>query len=350
MPHENAITVAARPSVVVVIPFYNGADFIERSVKSVFNQTVPAHEVIVVNDGSRPEEREALGALAARYPFRIVDKENGGQGSARNAGVAASSADFLCFLDQDDFYLPNHIEILVDGIPAGDARFGFVYADLYEADVDGNVVRTSLVKEHAKNHPKRSIFDLLRYDMFVLPSAALVSRVAFDAVGGFDGQFMGYEDDDLFLRIFRKGYSNHFIDRAVTVWCIHTESTSFGIRMIRSRFRYFKKLIAMFPDEPRRGRFYFRDQLVPRFGKFFVDHAIEAIKLDNEYRGEMFAYLSEYTDMVLANPYMGRRRKVKLWITRFLLSHSTPGIVRAIGSATKLPLIRGFRKIYKTEA
>ena len=106
----------------------------------------------------------------------------------------------------------------------------------------------------------------------------------------------------------------------------------------------------MFPQEPRRGRFYFRDQLVPRFGKFFVDHAIEAIKLDNEYRGEMFAYLSEYTDMVLANPYMGRRRKVKLWLTRFLLSHSTPGIVRAIGSATKLPVIRGFRRIYKTEA
>ena len=86
----------------LVIPFYNGADFIERAVKSVFNQTVPADEVVVVNDGSRPEEREALGALAGRYPFRIVDKENGGQGSARNAGVAVSRSDYICFLDQDD--------------------------------------------------------------------------------------------------------------------------------------------------------------------------------------------------------------------------------------------------------
>ena len=153
MPDKNDSPLAARPSVVVVIPFYNGADFIERSVKSVFNQTVPADEVIVVNDGSRPEEREALGALAGRYPFRIVDKENGGQGSARNAGVAASRSDYLCFLDQDDFYLPNHIEILVGAIPAGDARFGFVYADLYEADVDGNVVRAELVKQHPKDHP-----------------------------------------------------------------------------------------------------------------------------------------------------------------------------------------------------
>src|SRR5437868_1774480 len=212
MPDKNESTPAVRPSVVVVIPFYNGADFIERAVKSVFNQTVPADEVVVVNDGSRAEEREALGALALRYPFRIVDKENGGQGSARNAGVAASSSAFLCFLDQDDFYLPNHIEILADAIPAGDTRFGFVYADVYEADVDGNVVRTGLVKQPTASHPKTNIFDLLRHDMLVLPSAALVSRVAFEAVGGFDPQFMGFEDDDLFLRVFRKGYGNYFVD------------------------------------------------------------------------------------------------------------------------------------------
>lgn len=350
MHDTQAFNNAAEPSVVVVIPFYNGADFIERSVRSVFNQTVLAHEVIVVNDGSRPEEREALGALSARYPFRIVDKENGGQGSARNAGVAASTADFICFLDQDDFYLPNHIEVLARAIPHDDARFGFVYADLYEADVDGNVVSTELVKEHSKTNPKTSIFDLLRNDMFVLPSATLVSRAAFDAVGGFDSQFMGFEDDDLFMRIFRKGYSNYFLDRAVTVWCIHTESTSFGIRMIRSRYRFFKKLAATFPDEPKRGRFYLRDYLMPRFGKLFVDHAIQAIKLDNEYRGEMFAHLDDYVLMVTTNPYVGWRAKTKLRITRFLLAHSSPGFVRAVGAATKFPLIRGFRRLYRAES
>lgn len=350
MPAQNDSSSATRPSVVVVIPFYNGADFIERAVKSVFNQTVPADEVVVVNDGSRAEEREALGVLAELYPFRIIDKENGGQGSARNAGVAASTSAFVCFLDQDDFYLPNHIELLTHAIPADDARFGFVYADLYEADVDGNVVRTELIKQHSKDHPKTSIFDILRYDMFVLPSATLVSRVAFDAVQGFDPQFMGFEDDDLFLRIFRKGYSNHFLDRAVTVWCIHTESTSFGIRMIRSRYRFFLKLAAMFPDEPKRNRYYLRDYLMPRFGKLFVDHAIQAIKLDNEYREEMFAHLDEYARMVLGNRSIGFRAKFKLRLTRFLLAHSSPGMVRAIGAATKLPLVRGFRRLYRTEA
>lgn len=337
----------AWPSVVVIIPFYNGADFIERSVKSVFEQSVPAHEVIVVNDGSRPEERAALDGLAARYPFRIIDKENGGQGSARNAGVAASTSEYICFLDQDDFYLPNHIETLVSSIPTDDRLFGYIYADLYEADGDGNVVRTGVIKDHAQ-HPKRSIFDLLRYDMFVLPSAALVSRKAFDAVGGFDSQFMGYEDDDLFLRIFRKGYSNHFVDKAVTVWCIHTASTSFGIRMVRSRFKYFKKLVQMFPDEHQRGRYYLREYLMPRFQLFFVNEAIEAIKKDDQYRGEMTAVLDDYAAIVFANPYVGRKKKLRLWITLFLLRRSTPGMVRFIGALTKLPGIRSLRKVYKS--
>ena len=329
----------------VVIPFYNGADFIERAVRSVFDQSIPADEVIVVNDGSRAEERAALAELASRYPFRVVDKENGGQGSARNAGVAASSSDYICFLDQDDFYLPNHIEVLASSIPRGDRLFGFVYADLYEADAHGNVIRTGVVKDHAQ-HPKRHIDDLLRNDMFVLPSAALVSRTAFQAVGGFDPQFMGFEDDDLFLRIFRKGYSNYFVDRAVTVWCIHTASTSFGIRMIRSRFKYFKKLVAMFPDEHARGRYYFRDCLVPRFQPFFVNHAIESIKNDDQYREEMSAILAEYGAMVMANPYVGRKKKLRLGITLFLLKHSAPAFVRFVGALTRLPGIRSLRRLY----
>ena len=335
----------AWPSVVVIIPFYNGADFIERSVKSVFEQSVPATEVFVVNDGSRPEERAALDALVARYPFRIIDKENGGQGSARNAGVKASTSDFICFLDQDDFYLPNHIETLVSSIPSNDRLFGFVYADLYEADADGNVVRTGVIKEHA-THPKRNINDLLRHDMFVLPSATLVSRKAFEAVDGFDSQFMGFEDDDLFLRIFRKGFSNYFVDKAVTVWCIHTASTSFGIRMIRSRFKYFKKLTHMFPDEHQRGRYYFRDCLVPRFQPYFVNHAIESIKNDDQYREEMSAILNEYGAMVLANPYVGRKKKLRLRITLFLLNSCPPAVVRFVGAITRLPGIRSLRRLY----
>lgn len=333
------------PTVVVVIPFYNGAHFIERSVGSVFAQSVPATEVIVVNDGSRPEERAALDALAQRFPFRIIDKENGGQGSARNAGVAASTCEYISFLDQDDFYLSNHIEILVKGIPADEPRIGFIYADLAEADGEGNIIRAAMVKDHTSHHPKTSIFEMLRHDIFVLPSAALVSRKAFDAVGGFDTQFMGFEDDDLFLRIFRKGYTNHFIDKVVTVWCIHTGSTSFDMRMIRSRFKYFKKLVGMFPDEPRRNRYFLRDYLMPRFGRYFMDHVIEAVKAEDPNRAEMSEVLAEYAAIVYANPAVGGRKKLELRATIFMVEHSPPAVIRAIGALTRLPGVRSLRRL-----
>jgi len=311
------------PSVVAIIPYYNGSEFIARSLHSAFSQTVPFEEVIIVNDGSDPEERAALDALVQQYPCRILDKENGGQGSARNFGVAASTADFICFLDQDDFFLETHVETLVKALPDDDPRLGFVYADFFEADGAGQILRMSAVKDYAKDHPKRSVFSMIAADMFVLPSTSLIARRAFEAVQGFDEQFMGYEDDDLFLRIFRAGYTNYFVDKAVTVWCIHTASTSFGIRMSRSRFRYFKKLATAFPDEPLRGQYYLRDYLLPRFGKFFVNDVIRARAMG---RSELYAEVMEILDAYgnIMNSNLHVRHSTKLWFrsTAFLLKNT----------------------------
>ena len=321
------------PSVVVIIPFYNGSGFIERSIQSVFAQTIPVQEIIVVNDGSRPEERLVLDELALRYPFRIVDQDNRGQGAARNAGVAQSSAEFICFLDQDDFFLETHCETLVRALPCDDPRFGFVYADVYEANGAGDIVQHHLVKEHASDHPKRSVFEMIAGDMFVLPSASLIARRAFVAVAGFDEQFMGFEDDDLFLRIFRAGFTNYFVDKAVTVWCIHTASTSFGIRMSRSRFKYFKKLVAMFPDEPLRRRYCLRDYLVPRFGVLFINDVIKACVNGNaEHRAETQAMLEDYAAIIVANPHVRSPAKMQFRFATLILRYTPDKVLRWVFS------------------
>lgn len=336
----NNTSTRSGPTVAVIIPFYNGAKWIGRALASVEDQTVKPDEVIVVNDGSRADEQAALYDLQSVYAFRIVDKPNGGQGSARNAGVDAAKADYICFLDQDDFFLPDHIEVLASAIPRKDRRFGFVYGDAMEADGDGNILRAAMVKDHNPVHPKRSIVEMIRHDMFVLPSASLISREAFLAVGGFDPRFTGYEDDDLFLRLFRKGYTNYFIDRPVYVWCIHTESTSYTVRMSRSRFLYFTKLAEMFPDEKEKARFYFRDCLVPRFGRAFIVDAIKAAKARSEHRPEIAGILRKYAATVYSNPYVGLRYKAKLRVTTFLLADCPASLVSALGFAARLPIVR----------
>lgn len=324
-----------RPTVVVVIPYYNGSKFIERSAQSVVDQTVKPDEFIVVNDGSRPEEAEFLHGLAERFGFRVIDKENGGQGSARNAGVAASSAAFICLLDQDDFFLRTHIETLLDALPDNDPHLGWVYGDLYEAEENGDVLRTSMVAAHSA-HPKTNAYDLLRHDMFVLPSASLIAREAFEAVDGFDQQFMGYEDDDLFLRLFRRGFSNYFVDRPVTVWCMNTASTSYSMRMSRSRFRYFKKLVAGYPDDAAKARFYLRDLLIPRFHRLFVADAYNAIACEiperderlRPHTDELLAILKDYGEIVKANKWVPWRFKWRLGLQRRILATKSPLLVR----------------------
>ncbi|MEN3931043.1 glycosyltransferase family A protein [Microvirga sp. W0021] len=316
----------ATKSIVTIIPYYNGSKTIEQAVQSALGQTVVPDELIVVNDGSRKEEADFLHKLAKKLKFRVIDQENGGQGAARNAGVAASKSDYVCFLDQDDFYLKNHNELLLGAIPDDDPHFGWAYGDVCEADGNGNLISTSMIKDFSK-HPKTNIMEMLKGDLFILPTASIISREAYEAVGGFDPQFTGYEDDDLFVRIFRKGFTNYYLDRAVSVWCIHGESTSYSIKMAQSRFRYFKKLVESFPDEPLRDRYYLRQCLYPRFNELVaVDAYRSLLEMNPERDGvlaanksETMRILSEFTDICLKNDNLLPRQRKRLALQKFVL-------------------------------
>jgi glycosyltransferase involved in cell wall biosynthesis len=100
------------PRFSIVIATYQAADTVARSVESALAQTHPAHEVIVVDDGSTDHPEEALRTFADR--IRLIRKENGGGASALNAGMAAATGDFLAILDADDAYDPRRLEALAE--------------------------------------------------------------------------------------------------------------------------------------------------------------------------------------------------------------------------------------------
>ncbi|MEB2848286.1 glycosyltransferase family A protein [Endobacterium cereale] len=351
--HSDVLANSIRPSTVaVVIPYFNGSKYIRRSVSSVLSQTIPADEFVVVDDGSSEEEAEALDLIAMEMGFQVLRKDNGGQGSARNYGVANTKSRFICFLDQDDFFLKNHIAILLDGVPVDDPHFGWVYGDLMEADGDGNIIRSEMVQRHA-SHPKRFINELIANDMFILPSASLIDREAFESVGGFDVQFTGYEDDDLFLRMFRRGYNNYFVPRAVTVWCINSESTSYSIRMSRSRLLYCKKLCDMFPDEEDQQRFYVRDLINPRFRKSIFGDAFKAVtysktnqqKKMNSHKDELIDIMNEYVKFINKNARLSFRSRLSMSVQVFILEKKSKEI--ALLSLYPFAAFRYFRRMIR---
>jgi glycosyltransferase involved in cell wall biosynthesis len=311
--------------IAAVIPLYNGAPYIRQAIESVLCQSLPAAEIIVVDDGSTDDGARVVEDLARRHPIELVRKPNGGQGSARNLGVARSGCDLIALLDQDDVWYSHHLEVLAR--PFREARpvpLGWSYSNVDEIDEAGRLVVRSVLRTFDKvQHPKRDVRGCLATDMYVLPSASLISRGAFDAVGGFDESLRGYEDDDLFLRLFRAGYDNVFVDEALSQWRMFAGSSSYSPRMAVSRMLYLRKLLDAFPDEPARGRFWRRDVLLPRFLPHLLAEFAAAAQ-DHD-RDRMRAALD---DLRFVSGHHNRRMRAVLGLALPLLR--VPGVTRAL--------------------
>ena len=255
-----------QPSIAVIIPLFNGSRYIEKAITSVFRQTLLPTEVVIVSDGSTDASVEIVNRLANVYPIKLLHTPNGGQSAARNIGVRESQSDLIAFLDQDDIWYKTHLEELAKPfLTPSEPSIGWVYSDVDEIDRDDCLVCRSFLSTMPAVHPKKQLAECIRQNMFILPSASLISREAFNAGGGFDERLSGYEDDDLFLRIFRKGYDNVFVAKALSQWRIYTTSSSYTPRFAKSRYIYCQKLIDMFPNDKKLGRYYIRDLIVPRF-------------------------------------------------------------------------------------
>jgi glycosyltransferase involved in cell wall biosynthesis len=273
MPAKDAMTDLPAPgprpagrSIAAIVPLHNGARTIAAAIRSILDQAVAADEIVVVDDGSTDEGPAIVERLGAPR-LKLIRQANAGQSAARNRGAAHSTSALLAFLDQDDVWYPDHLQALLK--PFDTARdsplvwagpLGWTYSNLDEIDEQGRLVTPGVLGRWKTSHPKRSLEACLREDMFVLPSASLVAREAFDAVGGFDETLSGYEDDDLFRRIFQAGFANAYIDEPLAQWRIYRSSSSFSDRMRVSRLAYFAKLRREFPDPARISRV-----LAPRF-------------------------------------------------------------------------------------
>src|SRR5690606_29446795 len=103
----------------VVIPLYNKERSIKQTVQSVLDQTFTDFEIVIVNDGSTDNSLQVVENIDDQR-IRIINKPNGGVSSARNKGINEANFNWIAFLDGDDLWKPNHLEIirgLIDKFP-----------------------------------------------------------------------------------------------------------------------------------------------------------------------------------------------------------------------------------------
>lgn len=256
-----------RRRIATVIPLYNGSKYIRQAIGSVLQQTRPTDRIVVVNDGSSDDGPEIVSSEFPKHLVQIIDLDNGGQSRARNVGVqAAPDCDLVAFLDQDDAWYPEHLDVLEKAFHSHSTqRLAYAYSNLDQIDRVGRRIHQSLLDLIAGPRQKTKIHELIGSDLFVLPSASLVDRSAFLSVGGFDERLSGYEDDDLFLRLFLAGFDHAYVATPLSQWRIYSESCSSSPRMRKSRLTYAMKLMEMFPKDEAACLDYPKHVIWPRF-------------------------------------------------------------------------------------
>lgn len=136
-----------KPLVSVIVPVYNVENYLRKSVDSIRNQTLTNIEIILIDDGSTDASGEICDELAlVDERIRVIHKENGGVSEARNVGVQQARADFIGFVDADDYIDEMMYERLYDEIIQEEADLA--YCNFYH--VDGNHMRSDYSYESGK--------------------------------------------------------------------------------------------------------------------------------------------------------------------------------------------------------
>ena len=192
---DHGVKMGRETSVAVIIPAFNAAEYLAATIDSVLAQTLPASQVIVVDDGSTDHTPEVVRKYAdVVWNLR---QDNAGVSAARNAGAAQANSDWLLFLDADDLLRSEALERMI--ARAGEGEYGVVYGQsvyFIEATGEQRVHGRGVAEGDVPSGAVASFWK----SMVATPGGAIVRRTLFEEIGGFRREFNTAADRDLWLR------------------------------------------------------------------------------------------------------------------------------------------------------
>ena len=121
------------PKISVLIPVYNASEFLYDSIPSILNQTYSDIELVCVNDGSKDNSLEILNKFKSKDSrIKVIDKENGGCGSARNRALEEATGEYIYFFDPDDKLEENAFELAMDSAMKNDSDMVVFKANIFD--------------------------------------------------------------------------------------------------------------------------------------------------------------------------------------------------------------------------
>lgn len=204
----------------VIIPNYNYAQYLDQAIQSVLKQTYRNLELIVVNNGSTDNSLEVLDKY--RNQIILIDQENLGQSGARNSGLSLAKGDLIAFLDADDFWEPNKLELQSELI---NDSTELVYSGIIQFSDPGDGKKLVLMPKYRGNCS--SYFIDFPGASIVLSgeSTALFSRNLLERVGNFDSELNSTAGWDFFRRCSR--ITNfEFVNQPLVNYRLHSSNMS----------------------------------------------------------------------------------------------------------------------------
>lgn len=197
----------------VVVPVYNGERYLREAVESLLGQTIPATEIIIVDDGST----DGSASIAETYgaPVTVIRQRNAGVAAARNAGIAAATQEYIAFLDHDDVAEPTRIECQLAAFernPTPDIVFGSM-AQFLSPDLDEKRASGLRCDENVQPTP--------------LPSSFVAPAAVFEAVGVLDVD-SNADFVDWYIRAMERGLEIVFVPDLVARRRIHENNQSYA--------------------------------------------------------------------------------------------------------------------------
>jgi hypothetical protein len=219
---EHGVSKNFNPKVSIVIPAYNGSNYLSQAIDSALAQTYKNIEIIVVNDGSNDDGATEKVAKSYGKKIRYFSKENGGVSTALNYGIKHMTGDYFAWLSHDDIYFPSYIETHIEYLASSQNKDIVTYTDFNIVDENLNIMLndTIISSLHCFDYKMTKLkpeYALLQGE--INGGSVLISKHILDDIGLFNENLRVAQEREMWSRIMKK---YDFVNIPVVVSLIRT--------------------------------------------------------------------------------------------------------------------------------